>query len=183
MPKVAKSPGILDSLPYVDEAIPDSYEDYAMSLIQEEMSKGQPAPVQQLPPSRFSNDTASLETTTKLKAPSSDNIDEWKEAVQRAKIAYEQERLQSIRLQVAKETDTALYKAQVTAIEDTRQGLERANTTVQERVQQVNYSRQQEQQAAGEEIRALEQEYQDRLAKIIALTAAVKELEDQVGNY
>lgn len=176
------------SLPYID-ATDEAYEKKALELIQAEM-RGRTAPsVAPLPSSpclamdathKFSANDASLGVNT----PAEDaTLDEWKSAVKAARIAYEHARLQNIQLTVDTSTAPELFREYNAHVMDPRSA---AMDTMQQKqstvVQKINFERQQHQQErVGPELRVLEAQRSELIAKQWQLREAIHRLENASG--
>lgn len=190
---------VLDSLPYVDPVPPEDYEQYALSLIEEEMKHHKPpaAVTKELAPVNFRTPLFRSEyekvsqgkPVEPLVLPSppmdvsdcSDNRDSLMEAVQQARIAYEKERIRAMTLQIEKETGVTLWKQwndQVLnpLLQQNQDMLERQKLLVE----QINARRQEQQQGMGKKLQVLETQYHDLVQKQFQLRQAIAGLEQEL---
>jgi pre-mRNA-splicing factor SPF27 len=115
------------------------------------------------------------------------SVVQWQADVQRAKIAYETERLRSMWLELERSGDgnaAALWKDYNQMLEGTLEFWNQTLSQQQSLVQAINHARQQEQHLLGRELDILTNDYQARVQKIFSLRRAVAEVEQQIldGN-
>ena len=190
---------VLDALPYVEQ-LHEDYEQYALALIDDELKK-QPTsssmPKQSEPKFRTSLMQTEYEAATNRLGPlvpftsdsvleppvkNGSSVQEWQDAVQKARTAYERERIRSLSLTIAKETATMQHKAYNemlrARVQEQSQLLERQQQVVEE----LNLQRQQNQQGTGQKLHVLETQYNDLVQKLFSLRNAVATLEAQFGK-
>jgi pre-mRNA-splicing factor SPF27 len=134
-------PIVLDALPYID-IVNEEYEQYALSLIEQEMKQIHNANpdnqrLKPIPKLKLRSDTLrtsyQLCLTEKTKnqdrdhdmkddhdsvavpPPTEDNIDAWREAVKQSRIAYEKERLRSIQVETDKDDANGGLSSKITS--------------------------------------------------------------------
>jgi hypothetical protein len=186
---------VLDALPYIDSANED-YEQYALALIDDEMNNISPMITPKSIPTKFRTPLMKYEfsltpgmreldrpdSETRVKTPETENNDDWKRAVEEAKIVYEWERLRSVYLEIDKagEGNAASIWMQYNHTLDHLKTLwEQALHAQRDRVEEVNHGRQQEQLTAGEDLTLLATDYNTRIQKLITLKEAVANLNQQ----
>ena len=181
---------VIDSLPYIDQ-ISEENEQYALSLVEAELKKGSSRSsnkAEKLPPIHFRTDLMKYEYENRGKGdrfvPTMDDLEEnpkaataedWATLIQRAKIAYERERIRAQILQVDKEgcaTESwKSYNLQLSKYQEYMDGLVSREKNA---VEDINHSRQQEQQLVGQEL--------DRLSyQHAALTQKRKQLKEAIA--
>lgn len=194
----------LDALPYVD-VVHEEYEQYALALIEEEMKQIDPqsssaAKLASNEPVNFRS-SAIMETAYQKHMNSGQNGDEdipfvsnymdcftsppnetekdvsvWQEAVNKARIAYETERLRALTLQVEKEESTENYKDYLemqTAMQSILQ--QQVLEPAKQNVERLNYERQQHQQEHVQpQLERLSAQYQELLSKHHQLSNAIR---------
>ena len=189
----------MDSLPYIDQ-IHEDYEHYAASLIEEEMEKLDPAKsalkVNPLPPMKFrsailqneykyvaeTGETPSDRPTyhSDLQPPSDDSLASWEDAVKRAKIALEKERIRGTMLELEKEGVTAgQWKSFNEMLHNV--GIEKVLKLQQQRVDKINIDRQEYQEHVGNDLYRLTSQYHQLVDKVYQLKSAVATMEDSVA--
>mmetsp|Transcript_22136 Transcript_22136/g.28639 ORF Transcript_22136/g.28639 Transcript_22136/m.28639 type:complete len:193 (-) Transcript_22136:220-798(-) len=190
----------MDSLPYIDE-IHEDYEQYAASLIEEEMQNMDPGEstrkVSPMAPLRFRSPLLEQEYQrvastgelpddrpnfkVKLEAPVENSLEAWEEAVKKAKIALEKERIRGIMLELEKEGVTAeQWKSYNSML--SRSGLEPSLQAQRQRVEVINMNRQEYQEKAGKEIHVLTSQYHQLIDKTYHLKCAVAQMEQEIGT-
>jgi hypothetical protein len=182
-----------DSLPYVDDPHED-YEDYAAQLLEEEMKRIVPRPLDPLPAVRFrapmmhaefdriseNRDSPSI-TDPVLKAPTEKTVEAWEEAVRQAKISYEKERIRKVVLKISKEGSTTDQWKQMNAMLDQmKSDLERSLHEQKARVDAINLQRQNDQQKMGQELYVLSTQYTDLIDKRKQLLQAIAGLKGEL---
>lgn len=191
MSKVA----LFDALPYVDE-LNEQYEQYALSLIEEEMNRMATPRGDRVPKlncrtqimqteweKRTAGETESF-TMPSVKRPSSkDSLDEWKEAVKRARTTYEAERIRSINLEVDRDTMAGKkWKNHNEKLGRLVQAQKDMFAAQQRKVQEINQRRQQSQMKTGQHLKVLETQYQELVAKQQTLKSAIAQLENELSS-
>jgi hypothetical protein len=182
-----------DSLPYVDKSH-QGYEEYAATLVEQEMKRLAPRTVEPLPPMRFrsrmmqgeverlaadrASPTISSDTNaSELTPPDQDTVSAWEDAVRRAKIAYEKERLRKTLLKLSKDGAVAEQWKQMNALLDKlKSDLEQELQQQKGRVDAVNLQRQEEQQKMGHELHVLSTQYEQLVQKTKQLKEAIAEM-------
>jgi len=196
---------LLDGLPYIDQ-VREEYEDYAAALVEQEMQQ-RSASQEQLHPSLLrsklpdkTNRTPLLETECASKEssaeqrqssqpvpdldrpaldpPSSENVEEWRRAVRRARLAYESERLRAQTLAAEKDESSQLWQDLVKQQLASRDVLQQAVQRTREELQAVNKQRQDDQQQVkGRELQRLETQYWALIRKQHDLKCAIAALQ------
>ena len=189
---------VLDALPYVDP-VNEDYEQYALALIEDEMNKIKAPKSIPVPPVRFRTELMREEygqrtcrsepfqpidfSSTVSPPKNNKNVEAWKEAVQKARLAYESERLRGILLELDKEGLSAAQWKQYNALLAASQEFSQKILSEQrETVDEINLRRQQSQQQSGQELRVLTTQYESLVQKLHQLKQAISELEQQVRN-
>jgi hypothetical protein len=184
-----------DSLPYVDEPHED-YEDYAAQLLEEEMKRIVPRPLDPMPAIRFRTPMMQAEfqrisesrespaiTDPVLKAPTLNTVDAWEAAVRQAKIAYEKERIRKVVLKISKEGSTTEQWKQMNATLDLmKTDLERSLQEQRALVDAVNLQRQTDQQKMGQELHVLSTQHAELIDKRQQLKRAIAQLKEELGD-
>lgn len=190
---------VLDALPYVD-VVHEDYEAYALALVQEEMSKiSPPSPKNELKPISSHESTilkeeykliesgkqrtepAVAENKATIHVPTSDNVEEWKEAIGKARAAFEAERLRSEILQLESNHAPPQWKHYTsTVLQPLEQQETAAHNQISTELQEIHAQRQQEQVEAKKTLDQLEQRYRDLIQKRHYLQMATVELEQEV---
>jgi len=192
---------VLDGLPYVEDTHED-YEQYALSLIEQDMQSTLSPPklpaapdlhlrtslmrtsYQELDQGGKSDGDDTIEWNMSnefVGKPSSDNPDEWREAVEKARVAYETERLRGEALSVDKSGSSEVWKAHVEDKTHNMEALSAQTTRQRQQVEEINLARSQQQSAAGQELRILEQKHSDALKKRWHLSKAIQALEREIS--
>jgi hypothetical protein len=181
---------VLDSLPYIDP-VQDDYEQYALALIEEEMSKTRP-PAERKPKEIHFRTSLLQAHYEKRKTegplptfteepvrtpPEGATAQDWNQAVRQARTAYEKERIRGILLQIDdvgkqwKEHNDMLSKEFIMQ----QQSVMRQRQAVE----QINLRRQQtQQQQNGHQLQALETQYRELLTKQFQLKNAIAEMQE-----
>jgi len=184
---------IFDSLPYVEETHPD-YEEYALSLIEEEMKEFTPRPLPTpLKPINFRTDlmkneyearvsngehTPRPETSFQpLKIARASTLEEWRTvAIPQMKARFEAERIRSIVLEVEKEEAVPKWKDYVTFLEQMLEQARLDHKQMRDKVEEINFQRQQSQQQMGPQLKQLEDEYQQAVYRRNQLEYSIGEM-------
>jgi Breast carcinoma amplified sequence 2 (BCAS2) len=117
----------------------------------------------------------------------------WQEAVRRAKIAYEAERLRGVGLQVDHKSDLAagviggassssssMWKQYNAMLDQEKHWMDQALAAQRNRVEEINYERQREQQESGaRQLLVLSTEYETSLQRLYQLKCAIYDLQQQ----
>ena len=203
---------VLDSLPYID-AVNEDYEQYALALIEDEMKqhntsakrrktismtndvavvnlrtesmKEAYARVQ----SSAARTTATAATSAALlnavAAPPENSKDAqaWRQAVNKARVAFELERLRSVQLDVDKE-DGPASAAEIwkryngVVLEPQLAELQQQLILQQKTVEKINFCRQQDQQErCGRQLQVLRLQYEELVQKQFQLHHAIADIE------
>jgi hypothetical protein len=188
---------VLDSLPYVD-AVNEDYEQYALALIEDEM-KQQTAEPTLIPEIRFRSSFLQSEyeqrssnrpgrklppmmTATTIPSDSAP-IQEGKDAVRTARIAYEKERIRGMVLEVDKDTSADRYKSHHEMLQQLLFGQQELLKNQLQAVQEINLQRQQYQLGqAAPSLSQFETQYAQLLQKRHQLQAAVDALEQDIAS-
>lgn len=185
---------VLDALPYID-SIHEDYEQYALSLIEDEMKKIDPPEVKPLPilglkSEILSNDYKTLsqkdsnrvlELTSRAKEPSENTAEAWKRAVQDARAEYEAERQRSLVLEIEKsEASTIQWKLYGGMLDSLQQRAKEQAEKGQSTVDQINVRRQQHQEKVGQSLHQLNTQYEGRIRKRFQLQLALRNLKSEV---
>ncbi|GAX13334.1 pre-mRNA-splicing factor SPF27 [Fistulifera solaris] len=193
MSKIQSS--LIDSLPYVDE-LNQQYEQYALSLIEEEMQRmaaprGEHVPkltcrtpmMQKEWEKRVAGKTETFIAPSVKRPSSKASLEEWKEAVKRARIAYEAERIRSICLEVDKDPMAGnKWKLHNEKLGKLVQAQKDILAEQQKKVQDINQRRQQSQTKSGQQLKVLEIQYQELVAKQQNLKSAIAQLESELST-
>ena len=189
---------LMDSLPYVDVPNED-YEQYALALIEAEMKVMAPRSLPELAPIKFRTpameqeyqryvvsggqpDPIEVPTSTPT-APSDGTLDNWSDAVHKARIEYESERLRGINLEVKKDAGAALlWKGFNGNLDHDMQSMLSLLQQQKERVEQINLQRSQDQEKAGQQLSILINQYQEALQRRFQLHHATLVLEQEVQD-
>lgn len=193
MSKVETS--LFDSLPYVDE-LNEQYEQYALTLIEEEMKRMATPRGDRVPKltyrtlimekeweKRVAGETESF-TLPSVKRPSSSaSLEEWKRALKRARTAYEAERIRSINLEVDKDNMAGKkLKHHNEKLGKLVQAQKDMLAAQQKKVQEINQRRQQSQIKTGQHLKVLETQYQELVAKQQVLKGAIAQLKSELSG-
>ena len=188
---------VLDALPYADGPVSEKYEEYALSLVEEEMKKSAAPRLAPLPSIRFRSSTMKSEYTTRgSNRPPLDFLfnntlpptpgdeakaEEWKEAVKKARVAHEKERVRAIVLEVEKDARVAQQWNKHNGTLSTKLELQQESlANKRQKVQDINMRRQQTQQQAGKKIRVLEMQYYELIKKQQQLHGAIQDIEQEL---
>jgi hypothetical protein len=200
---------VLDALPYIDP-VHEEYEQYALALIEEEM-KAHPATtsVKAVPPVNFRSELMKQEyqelsasatdadgqerrpeqrqraAVVEPVSPSGQDPEAWKQAVRRARIAYEAERIRSDLLELEKDglgSSAQMWKVYNELLSQSQGVLEQALSTQRQSVEDINLSRQQDQQQSGRQLDVLTTQYHELVHKLFQLKQAVAEMEQDVQH-
>lgn len=191
---MANSPVILDSLPYV-EAVHEDYEEYALSLIEEEMKQLRPRKVTKLTPVNFRTPMMKAEYTERVvdgefkpreersyqppKIVRPSTLEEWRNvAIPQAKARLEAERIRGLLLDAEKEEaveNWKVYNSQL--LEGLRAQWANVLADRNDAVEEVNFQRQQsQQQQYWPELVQLTTDYQQMLYRRNQLEHAIEGL-------
>lgn len=200
---------MMDSLPYVDEPNED-YEQYALALIEEEMKRLKAPPLSPIPavkvrnapflPEQLANrdenghwinnnkeSTAAwssndhhIAAVQRPPPEQADNIAAWQASVQRARIAYETERIRGMVLSADKEESSAAWKRHHDRLAATLQLMEQGLAKESERIEVLNHHRQSDQQEKGRQLQVLTAQNQSLLDKQVQLRRAIAELKQSI---
>jgi hypothetical protein len=193
MSKVESS--LIDSLPYVDE-LNEQYEQYALSLIEEEMKRmatprGDWVPkltfrttmMQKEWKKRVAGETESFIAPSVKRPSSGASLEEWKETVKRARTAYEAERIRSICLEVDKDQMAGIkWKLHNEKLGKLVQAQKVIFAVQQKKVQDINQRRQQSQTKSGQQLKVLEIQYQELVAKQQNLKSSIAQLVTELST-
>lgn len=192
-----------DSLPYADQTHED-YEEYAMHLLEDEMNRIPPRRVEPPPAVRFRSPFMKAEyervvvvaakqepavvvvtqddDDSPLDEPLENTLQAWERAVQRAKVAYEKERLRAVLLDISKEGSTAgeQWKQMNVYLESFKAQLEALLREQKARVDAINIGRRAAQEQAGQDLLVLSMRYANLIEKTQQLKQAVAELKDEL---
>lgn len=164
----------MDSLPYIDPPNGDAYETYALSLIQEEMNRRQPPDQKtETPDLKRQNlrPTGTLLVDRKtLPIHPSSTLEDHVEVLNRAKRAYEAERLRHLQLSSTSETPYKVYN------ETVRSGWPNLAVKQQATVEEVNHKRKTYQESVQPQLNVAEAQYQELVQKNLQLRSAIQEL-------
>jgi hypothetical protein len=190
-----KAPFVIDSLPYVD-VVHEDYEQYALSLVEEEMKTLKPPKVARLPPtnlkskllqndyetlSKNPNQPPELELSNRAKEPSKSTVEAWRQAVQEARAEYEGERERSVVLEIEKsDASTYQWKHYGTMLESIHKDGQTRMTTEKDAVDLINAERQKHQEKAGQSLYLLSSQFQGAVQKRFQLLAAVQNLKESL---
>lgn len=185
---------VLDSLPYV-EAVHEDYEEYALSLIEEEMKQLQPRPLKKLRPLHFRTPMMKAEYSERvvdgefkpreersyqpLKILRPSTLEEWRNvALPQAKARLEAERIRGLLLDAEKEEAVENWKAYNSQLlEDLRAQCSNVLADRNDAVEEVNFQRQQaQQQQYWPELAQLTTDYQQMLYRRNQLEHAIEGL-------
>jgi pre-mRNA-splicing factor SPF27 len=107
----------------------------------------------------------------------------WKQAVQTARIAYEAERIRSDLLELEKDglgSSAQMWKVYNELLSQSQGVLQQALSTQRQSVEDINLSRQQDQQQSGRKLEVLTTQYHELVHKLFQLKQAVAEMEQDV---
>mmetsp|Transcript_20042 Transcript_20042/g.29724 ORF Transcript_20042/g.29724 Transcript_20042/m.29724 type:complete len:215 (+) Transcript_20042:130-774(+) len=185
---------VLDALPYID-TVQEDYEQYALSMIEDEMKKIKPPKVKSLPQLNFKSDLLKndfkilsqkdsnrvLKLNSRAEEPSENTTEAWKKAVADARAEYETERQRSVVLEIEKsEASTQQWKLYMGLLDSlqqqTKQQVEQGSNTVD----QINARRQEHQEKVGQSLHVLTTQYQSKIQKRFQLQVALRDLEAEV---
>lgn len=187
---------VLDALPYVD-VVHEDYESYALALVEQEMKEMKPpAAVSKEPPTTRSTileiefefvasgkERASIIHASELSIPKSENADEWKECIGKARAAYEAERIRGAVLELEGTHAPNQWKQYTSSVlESLEQQESLLHKNQQSLLEEVHAQRQEEQVEASKTLSRLEQKYQDLIHKRHYLQMATLELEGEVNR-
>ncbi len=191
---------VLDSLPYV-EAVHEDYEEYALSLIEEEMKQFPPRSLKKIDAIRFRTPMMKAEYLERiadgefkpreersyqpLKIARPSTLDEWREvALPQAKARFEAERIRGLILDAEKEEAVENWKAyNAQILENLRAQWSQALAEQKEAVEEINFQRQQaQQQQYWPEIDQLNTDYQQMLYRRNQLEHAVEGLRREAAQ-
>jgi hypothetical protein len=204
MTETVKEIVILDALPYIDP-VHEEYEQYALALIEEEMKAHPATAMKAIPPVNFRTELMKQEYQEQQQSASGDgqgrrpraaiepvsvsppaaeqDPEAWKQAVQRARIAHEAERIRSDLLELEKDglgSSAQMWKVYNELLSQSQGVLQQALSTQSQSVEDINHSRQQDQQQSGRQLEILTTQYHDLLQKLFQLKQAVAEMEQNV---
>jgi hypothetical protein len=197
--------GVWDALPYIDP-VNEPYEQYALSIIEQEMrqmNNSSRQRVELIPELVLRTETlrtayqkyaqgtvaaAILEPASLPEPPAEESdTDAWREAVQRAKISYEAERIRSMQLEIEKEegSDTSaagLWKRyHQKVLEPQLAVLQKVHEEEQWNVAKINQERQQRQRDEYQPaLYRLHTQYQELLQKQWTLKQAIANLKREL---
>jgi Breast carcinoma amplified sequence 2 (BCAS2) len=125
---------------------------------------------------------STLDSTHILTPPSKkESWEEWKRAIQEAKVAYESERARQMTLEVKKDSGAALlWKGLNGTLDQELMSLQKALDEQRQRVEQINLQRSQDQQKVGKQLQILNTQYQIALERRVRLDQAITALEQEV---
>ena len=187
---------LFDSLPYV-EGVHEDYEEYALSLIEDEMKVIQPRPLKKKMKKNpnFRTPLMHLEYETlvvdgeyrerpetryqplKIARPGPTALKEWEIAIPEMKTRFETERVRSLVLEAEKEEAVANWKDYLAYSELLQTELTAKLETQREAVEEINFQRQQtQQQQLGPQLDQLQTEYQQMLYRRNQLEHAIEGL-------
>jgi DNA repair exonuclease SbcCD ATPase subunit len=188
----------LDALPYIDPAN-EEYDAMALALVEEEMRNVKGRPAEDLHPIKFATPMfeQEYERRSQREGPlpampfgeshkrnnnELTDIEDLREAVKRARVAYEKERLREFQLNVEKNESSILWKAQVEHLNQqlavSQQRLELQRRTVE----QINALRQQEQEGYGKVLDRGTRQFQELVSKRRQLQDAIAQLEEELNG-
>jgi Breast carcinoma amplified sequence 2 (BCAS2) len=202
---------VLDALPYIDPVAP-YYEQYALALIEDEMKLRPVSRQADITAVNFRTETMQeayehCATTTRaagtnaalqlfpVAPPDNENDDmeaAWRDAVNKARIAYEWERLRGIQLEVDKQEDNngttptaslaAVWKQyNHVVLEQQHAALQQQLTAQLLAVEEINFNRQQDQQErCGRQLQVLSSQYDELVQKQFQLKHAIAGLEEEI---
>jgi len=200
LPPADASAVVLDALPYID-VVHEDYEAYALALVEQEMAKiSPPAATKSLAPIDEKKSTimqAEYEfvasgkerpslvdaDASTIDPPKSDDAEEWKECIGKARAAYEAERLRSAILELDGKHAPEQWKHYTSSV---LQPLEQQESSLynhqQSALEEIHAQRQQEQVEASTTLQQLQQKWQDMIQKRHHLQKATLELEQEVNR-
>lgn len=194
---IQKASIVLDSLPYVD-AVHEDYEQYALSMIEDEMKTFAPKKMSALPFTKLrsgllqndfvtlsqnSDSLVDLQLSIRAKEPSENTIKEWRKSVKDARAEYEAERQRNSVLEVEKsEASAQQWKQYGTMLEALQKNTQKQLIEEKNAVERINAGRQQHQEKAGHSIHLLGSKWHGTLKKHFQLQIATRDLETQVES-
>ncbi|GKY92103.1 hypothetical protein MPSEU_000181700 [Mayamaea pseudoterrestris] len=190
----------LDALPYVDQ-VDETYDALAQSLVEEEMQTMQKdvqindddiKPIKYTTklfeqeynqrsrrlgplPELFSHDKRSIEMDLHT-------LEDYQDAVKRARTAYEKERLREVQLSVDKTESSSLWKLQADNATRQLQSSEQRLEHQRHIVERINALRLQEQEGFGRELERASRQFQELIDKRMQLQQAIAQLEDELST-
>jgi hypothetical protein len=185
---------VIDSLPYVD-SVHEDYESYALALIEDEMQHLKPPKIRKMSPVRCRSDLMRTEIETlatpqgrpkldlesKIKAPSSEDVEEWRCAVAAARCEYEAQRQRSIILEIEKSDVSAQqWKRYTRVLDGIRENTENQLTIEKIKVDETNSERQKQQHQAGHTLSILTNQWHQLAHKKFSLEMAIRYLDTEV---
>jgi hypothetical protein len=185
----------LDALPYID-SMDEDYHAHALSLVEAEMETlhAPAADVQPLEAIRIRTEIFESEYEQRMQRDGplpallvsesssvgvdSDDIEQVRAAVKRARIAYEKERLREVALSVERDESSVHWKNYLDRCLTPQHAALQAELERQRSiVEQVNLKRQREQEDFGRDLDRKSRQYNDLIAKRIQLQLAISQLE------
>jgi hypothetical protein len=188
---------VLDSLPYVD-AVHEDYEQYALSLIEDEMKILAAPKVGRLPSmklrsellrndyetlSKNPDNPAELQLSIRAQESAENTVEEWRKSVKDARAEYEAERQRSAVLEIEKsDASTQQWKQFGTMLEDLQKNAEQQMTEEKNAVDVINAERQKHQEKVGHKLNLLSSQWQGTTQQYFKLQLATRDLESQVKS-
>lgn len=187
---------VLDALPYID-SVHEDYEEYALSLIEDEMNKIIPPKVKSLPQLNLKSDLLKndfkilsqkdsnrvFDINSRALEPSENTSDAWRKAVGDAKAEYETERQRSVVLEIEKsEVSVQQWKLYGGVLDFLQQQTKQQVEQGRNNVDKINSRRQQHQEKVGQSLQVLNAQYQDKIQKRLQLQVALRDLEAEVDS-
>jgi hypothetical protein len=178
---------IFDALPYVDP-VNEEYETYALALIEEEMKTlAAPPKLPSLPPMKFSTELLKHEYDQRsqrlgpLDSIPFLNVNN-NNAVQKARVEWELERLRTNMLGVDRDEAATLWRAYNEMLEMQVTHVQFLLERQRERVEGLNLNRQNQQEEMGRELVRLAEQYDELVRKQYLLKEAVGSLEEELAG-
>lgn len=187
----------LDALPYIDP-LDEHYEALALSLIEDEMKNLEPRQTKDLEPIHFGTNIfeKEYEERTQRQGPmpqlpssatlsaktAQHDIESLRESVRQLRIAFEKERLREATLAAEKRESSSLWKQQIEVLNQQLKVLQQRLDIQQGIVDQINFTRQQEQEGYGRELDRGTMQFQELLRKRVHLKNAIQQLKDEING-
>lgn len=197
MSATEESSFVLDALPYVDP-VNEDYEHYALALIEKEVEKTTPRSLPAVPPVRFRSEMMEneyqtrvggghvglMDLATSLDPPPDSETDTqvWRFAVDRVRAAYQAELIRSSILEVEKDESATAWKRFNESLSRNLALLRKAQAEGRQTVEEINLTRQQDQQQTAQQLQVLTAQYNDLLQRLFRLKQAVLSLKLELAD-
>lgn len=182
---------VFDNLPYVDH-VTDEAQQEALDLVEQEMQhmevpRALPTTIDNMkymPREEFEKQAAEASFTSpgEVQAPTSNDVEAWREAVRTVKARLEEERQLSMLLEVEKEEAVPVYQQHNRILLQLQKDCEQLASRQQDAVQSINLQRQTFQTERGQELEMLERDFQRRLQKMEQLQEAIDAMQAEIAQ-